>query len=170
MVRVTAFILVLLLIPFAPVRAQWTTNGSVVTPLPAFPPVAATDGNGGVFVAWQAGKQFEGDIYLKRMDAYGHALWPPIGIGICTAADTQNYPAIVSDGSGGVIVAWADRRSGDWDIYAQHVDGSGASLWTPNGIPVCTASSSQLNPILVSDGAGGAIAAWWDSRINWGVT
>ncbi|MGH7731903.1 MAG: FlgD immunoglobulin-like domain containing protein [Candidatus Eiseniibacteriota bacterium] len=39
-----------------------------------------------------------------------------------------------------------------------------APTWEPDGVPVCTASSNQLSPAAVSDGAGGAIVAWYDYR------
>jgi hypothetical protein len=37
------------------------------------------------------------------------------------AAGDQMLPAIASDGAGGAIATWEDRRSGDFDIYAQRV-------------------------------------------------
>ncbi|HIE30641.1 TPA: T9SS type A sorting domain-containing protein, partial [Candidatus Poribacteria bacterium] len=55
---------------------------------------------------------------------------------------------------------WRDERSGNYDIYAQRVDASGAVLWTTDGVPICTAEDWQGNPELVSDGAGGAIITW----------
>jgi hypothetical protein len=40
---------------------------------------------------------------------------------------TQIDPVAVSDGSGGVLIAWADQRNGaDLDIYAQRVERGGA--------------------------------------------
>ena len=34
----------------------------------------------------------------------------------------------------------------------------------PNGFPLCTAAGDQSGPVIVSDGAGGAIVAWHDNR------
>src|SRR2546426_11777920 len=31
-------------------------------------------------------------------------------------------------------------------------------------VPLCTATFNQLNPTIVSDGAGGAIVTWYDNR------
>lgn len=39
-----------------------------------------------------------------------------------------------------------------------------ASSWVPSGIPVCVAPNTQRDPGVVSDGAGGAIVFWTDSR------
>ena len=67
---------------------------------------------------------------------------------------------IATDGKGGAIVAWHDKRGEDWDIYAQKVDSSGVVLWGPNGVPVCTALVDQAWPKIISDGEGGAIIVW----------
>jgi hypothetical protein len=68
---------------------------------------------------------------------------------------------------GGAIVAWYDFRTGSaYDIYAEHVLVSGVPdpAWPPDGRAVCTATSDQISPQVMSDGAGGAIVAWMDYR------
>jgi hypothetical protein len=84
---------------------------------------------------------------------------------VCTAADDQTRPAMVSDGTGGAIVVWQDHRSGTGQkIYAQRMDRYGATLWTDNGVAVCTAAGSQQYPAAISDDAGGVIVTWEDYR------
>ena len=108
---------------------------------------------------------------------FGLLLLPPAGVAlawsddptentaICTATGDQSSPQIVSDGSGGYIITWTDYRNGSSsDIYAQRVDSSGTAQWTANGVAVCTATSSQYSPQVVSDGSGGAIITWYDYR------
>ena len=47
---------------------------------------------------------------------------PTVNTPISTASGDQDQPSIVSDGAGGAIITWHDRRSGtNWDIYAQRV-------------------------------------------------
>ncbi|PJC59271.1 MAG: hypothetical protein CO025_06705, partial [Ignavibacteria bacterium CG_4_9_14_0_2_um_filter_37_13] len=41
---------------------------------------------------------------------------------ICTQANTQEYPAITGDGSGGAIITWDDNRDGNFNIYAQKIN------------------------------------------------
>ncbi len=98
------------------------------------------------------------------MDAEGIPVWVTNGVAICTDPRNQASPWIVSDGQGGAIILWEDVRTGDRDIYAQRVDASGNVLWTANGVPVCTAADIQMNIEAVSDGMGGAIVTWEDSR------
>jgi predicted lipoprotein with Yx(FWY)xxD motif len=83
---------------------------------------------------------------------------------LCTAPGDQSYPCMVSDGEGGAIVAWTDGRGTGNDIYAQHISRLGAPEWSENGLPVCLARNDQTAPTIVTDGAGGAIITWTDSR------
>jgi len=94
------------------------------------------------------------------------ANWVRDGVPVCTVAGDQRNPAMLSDGSGGVILTWDDNRSGtgSYDIYAQRVNASGAVQWTANGIVLCAAAWAQQHPAIVPDGAGGTIVAWYDYR------
>ena len=99
------------------------------------------------------------------------ANWVQDGVALCTATGEQYLPTITSDGAGGAIVTWYDKRSGsNYDIYVQRVNASGAVLWTPDGVALCTATGDQVYPQITSDGAGGAIVAWQDTgSVNWKV-
>ncbi|MBM3239073.1 hypothetical protein FJZ31_22500 [Candidatus Poribacteria bacterium] len=99
----------------------------------------------------------------------GLCLWPNVpeqNVPVCVAEDVQEFPVLVEDGSGGVIVAWHDIRSGNRDVYAQRINADGEVLWAKDGIPVYTGKGEQGWPIAVSDGTGGAIIAWMDSRYS----
>ena len=95
------------------------------------------------------------------------AAWPhaPAGnVRLCTAGGNQEYPTMVSDGAGGAIVAWHDYRGEYQRVYAQRVGVSGVPQWSMSGVALCAGGNSQMFPVAVSDGAGGAIIAWTDSR------
>ncbi len=104
------------------------------------------------------------DIYAQRVNSAGAAQWTANGVAICTATENQYYPTIVSDGTGGAIIIWNDYRNGNDDIYAQRVNSAGAAQWTADGVAVCTATGTQSYPTIVSDGTGGVIITWHDSR------
>jgi predicted lipoprotein with Yx(FWY)xxD motif len=130
-----------------------------------FIPTITSDGAGGAIVAWYDFRSgATSDILAQRVSALGDVQWTADGVPLCTATGNQDYPAIVSDGAGGAIVAWFDMRSGVGDIYAQRVSADGVVRWTANGVAVCAAPLSQLFPAIVSDGVGGAIVTWHDSR------
>jgi len=96
-----------------------------------------------------------------------YALWPANGAPVCIATNAQLAPVIVSDGAGGAIITWYDRRTGSYDIYAQRVDAAGVPQWTPDGVAVSTIAGDDFTPRIASDGGGGAIIAWQDLRTGY---
>jgi hypothetical protein len=125
---------------------------------------AISDGSGGMIVVWQDFRTGVADIYAQRFDANGNKLWGDGGVAVSTADNHQETPVLVSNGSGGAVIAWQDLRSGiGYDIYAQAVSSAGALQW-PADVAVCTASGSQVLEVITTDTAGGAIIAWRDSR------
>lgn len=136
-------------------------------------PRIASDGAGGAIVVWEDyydGSGGYSNIYAQRVNASGTIQWGAYGYGVCTVAGDQNHPRIVSNGSGGAIITWQDDagRPGSTttgrDIYAQRVDSNGSMAWAANGVSLCTASNTQEEPKIASDGAGGAFVAWKDQR------
>jgi predicted lipoprotein with Yx(FWY)xxD motif len=147
-------------------RPLWTVDGMAICTAAsdqAYPNMVG-DGSGGAIIAWQDYRNGNYDIYAQRVDSGGSIQWDTNGVAICTYASDQGFPEVVSDGSGGAIVAWQDYRSGNYDIYAQRVDSGGAIQWATNGVAICTAASDQAHPELVNDGSAGAILAWMDYR------
>ncbi|HQV54672.1 MAG: T9SS type A sorting domain-containing protein [Chitinophagaceae bacterium] len=133
-------------------------------------PKIVTDGASGAVISWIDDRNGAGagsyDIYAQRINASGIVQWVTDGLPVCTATGTQNNQQMLADNSGAMIV-WSDGRGGsaNADIYAQRLDQVGTPLWTIDGTTVCTASSLQNMPQIISDGgAGSAIIAWEDWR------
>jgi hypothetical protein len=155
---------------------QWSPDPGVNTPVCLAPdyqdrPQITADGNGGAIITWIDNRNpplnANVDIYAQRIGADGIPKWTIDGIQVCGNSITQNNPQIVSDGNGGAIIVWEDlRNSLQKDIYAQRIDANGNTLWTNNGIPVCTSSGEQRLPMITSDGLGGAIITWVDERAS----
>lgn len=129
---------------------------------------AIPDGAGGAFVAWQRTKNTVIDLAVQRVSP-GPVIasgWPLNGAVLCSAVGAQESPAIVPDDEGGLFATWADRRSGNSDIYLARLSPSGAtpSDWPLNGVAVCTATGTQSMPKLTRVGSGGVLVAWEDSR------
>jgi len=157
-------------------HAVWSTDPTVNTAISTAAgdqnsPTIVTDNNGGAIITWYDYRSGNYDIYAQRINASGVVQWTADGVPISTAANSQERPAIVSDGSGGAIVTWYDYRSGTYsDIYAQRIDANGNVLWTTNGMAISTAANNQYYPQIVSDGSGGAIITWEDYRSgNWDI-
>jgi hypothetical protein len=124
-------------------------------------PVAMPDGAGGAFVVWQDDRGTGVDLYAQRMNGNGQPLWPEAGVAVCTADGAQTNPVLISDGAGGMLVAWQDSRAGNFDVYVARVNGGGTLVWTSLA---AFSSGDEMTPSMASDGAGGAIIAWQDHR------
>jgi hypothetical protein len=145
----------------------WATNGIAVCTAAGqqtLPGIAA-DGFGGALVVWTDQRaDTASDVYMQRVSGTGAALWTPDGVSVSAAADYQLSPVLVSDGKGGAIVAWADWRAANSDLFAQRLNAAGQPMWQTDGTPLCTAPYSQILPVIVADNAGGAIVTWMDRR------
>lgn len=121
-------------------------------------PAVATDGVGNFFVVWQAESYtYDYVISLQKLDASGNIEWSP-EVYVCVEPGFQGFPDILSDGLGGVYVAWEDQRAAH-DIYAQQVDASGNCLWTTNGVAIADGSDGESKPRLF-ESDGGFIAGF----------
>ena len=93
---------------------------------------------------------------------------PLVNVRLSTGVESQSDPMMIPDGAGGAIVVWREL----WDnytrlsIYAQHVMADGAidPNWPAIGTELCSIVGRGYAQNIVSDGAGGAIVAWYDYR------
>jgi hypothetical protein len=146
--------------------SQWGASGAVVCGVGALASVEnlISDGAGGAIVAWSDARSGLYDIRAQRLDGTGAAQWTQNGVLLCGAANNQLVSDLISDGSGGAVLAWSDERSGVNDVYAQRVNSSGAAQWTADGVAVCDASGGQYVASAAGDGAGATILSWTDDR------
>ncbi len=154
-------------------QPEWTVDGDSICTAPGIQegPKIVSDGLDGAIITWFDGRSGNNDIYAQKVNPAGDILWTVDGVPVCTAANEQNWPEIVSDGAGGAIISWHDGRSGLLDVYAQWIDASGVPQWAVDGVPLCTAAGDQAQTYIVSDGDGGAIVVWLDGRSfpDWGL-
>lgn len=153
--------------------ALWGTPGIAVSNSTAFlasPRIAATD-DGHVVVAWFQ----DPDTVLQRLDPAGTPLWTAGGIALAHSADTFVIADLQATGpnggldTGNVIVSWVRYINflGDKHLWAQKVDPNGAPLWGAGHKQVFDLAGGSLQfgnfPEFISDGAGGALFAWYTS-------
>jgi hypothetical protein len=135
-------------------------------------PKILSDGMGGAFIAWQDEREINGygfRVYVQRLDSNGNPQWAVNGVKVSPPIGQRDISmrghSMISDGSGGTIIVWVDRRSSpenDSNIYVQRLNGSGEIQWQVDGVPVCTRQGDQYSPALATDGTGGAIIVWED--------
>ncbi|MFX1452210.1 MAG: hypothetical protein ACFFCM_15340 [Promethearchaeota archaeon] len=151
---------------------QWITNGVAICTdgnAQANPQICS-DGEGGAVITWMDGRSGN-EIYAQRINAAGIVQWTTNGVPVCNATDAQQSPQICSAGFEKWIITWEDYRNGfpNPDIYAQKINATGGSEWTPNGVAVCSAVNTQISPQICGAESGGAIITWVDRRNDvWG--
>lgn len=96
--------------------------------------------------------------------ATGEFVWQENGIPVRQGVHIEWQRTGDSGNEGEMIFAWSDTRTGDRDIYIQKVDTEGNQLWGETGTRATYADGRQEDPVLVSDGMGGAFLAWIDYR------
>jgi len=123
-----------------------------------------SDGSDGAIVTWEdrrGGAWY--DVYVQRVNFLGAVQWAANGVAVATGATEQDNPVLVSDGTGGAIIAF-EVGAGSTNIAAQHIDAAGFPVWAINGITIVGLPDVQDFPRIASDGMGGAIIAWRDFR------
>ena len=151
-------------------NGQWLTDPSTNNPICVatggqYQPVAISDGSGGAIIAWQDGRHSGmSEIYVQKITRQGYVLWPEDGTSLSVSTGFKIDPVITTDGSGGAIVAWNEDRTNNnfYDVYAQRINADGQIEWGPEGVPISTSTSYQVNEEIVSDQAQGAIVTWLD--------
>jgi len=127
-----------------------------------------SDDSCGAILTWThlPGTPGSTDIYAQRVDSAGNPRWANDGVEICMAAESQSNPQLTGDGNSGAIITWSDSRKavGESDIFAQRISHDGTIQWTTDGVEVCNYLYFQDSPVIISDGEGGAIIAWQDTR------
>src|SRR5262249_45408109 len=132
-------------------------------------PQLASDGQGGVIVAWS---QFDASgsnaaVYAQRFTAKGQRLWGDQGVRL---APLSTDFALAGDGAGGAFIVGDTLVSDDslpgYDrrLLLQHAGDRGQLLWPAGALRVSEGRGSQFEPKAVSDGHGGVIVAWIDGR------
>jgi hypothetical protein len=154
------------------IKSQWNQNSNQNNPISVFSgdqtnSQLCRDDSGGAIICWEDRRiANNGDIYIQRISSEGIIKWTLNGINICSAANLQNRPKIISDNNGGAIICWEDYRAGggNRDIYAQRINSLGISLWNTNGIDICDTTSVQDLISITNDDSGGLLICWRDMR------
>ena len=155
-----------------PAFAVWPHDTAIGVPVAPGPvstllpneQAAVPDGMGGVFVPFQQTNGGGGtDLYLQRMTAGGVRAtgWPASGVLLRSLPSPAGATQIVPDGAGGAIAVWWDLRTGNYLLYGQRMNASGATQWAANGVNVTGISGVNLGSMSAcTDGAGGAFIAF----------
>ena len=131
------------------IAPDWPVNGVALRRGPGFElgSTAVADGMGGALVAMEITTPYDDDLYVQHVTAAGAIApgWDPDGEPLCTAPEPQYSPTAVADGKMGMIVAWQDGRTTQYDVYAQRV---GGDIATPTLISLVSAAAEPGRVVL----------------------
>ncbi|MFH0992048.1 MAG: FlgD immunoglobulin-like domain containing protein, partial [bacterium] len=148
-------------------QVQWQENGVKASVLGGLFLRPATDGEGGVIVAWW-GKDFKTDydlVICQRINRRGEKMWGDSGVVVSNRKGIipSNDVAIASDRTGGAVVSWVQ----DTIVYIQRIDKDGKTRWTPNGIVISNRGSGLVSQITSQSGDNGmSFVSWYDDSAS----
>jgi hypothetical protein len=122
-------------------------------------PVAATDSDGHVWVAWQAARDHVFRIFERHQTADGWSKAEQV------STQTRNCwaPAIAST-QGKVAIAWDTYEKGDYDVWVREFAHGQAG----EARPVANSPDYEARPALTYDKEGALWIAWEQSGPTWG--
>jgi hypothetical protein len=148
-------------------RTLWTRDGMPVcraSNWQVFHKIVC-DGQGGSFISWDDGRSGNSQVYAQHLDSNGTPMWTLDGVRVAETENGTSDSELAADGCGGLYLVYIDHRQlANMDVYAQHLDGAGNRLWPVEGLGIVTLDGDQFFARITSDGTGGAIIAWSDSR------
>lgn len=111
-------------------------------------------------VTWEDDRSGDGDVFATRVSPAGVAL-DSGGRPISSASWAQGSPSVAWGGTS-YLVAWADYRNLNLDIYAARVTSAGTVI-DPGGLAIATGTPSAYAPAVAWDGTN-YLVTWSESR------
>lgn len=146
---------------------QYGASGTAVSTatLNQFDPEIASDGAGGVIVAWLDDRAAPRSIYAQRVAPNGQALWTANGVDVASAiVGGPSAMRITSDGLGGVFVVWAEARVSGTDLYGQRLSSSGSAQWGSGGVLIAGSVNTQTDGAVTMGLDNSLLVAFEDER------
>jgi hypothetical protein len=150
--------------------SNWPEGGTklVVAAAPAMAPIVATDSAGSAVIVWRHGRadRLENLMALPisaLTPSGGSALVPLV---LASGASQLGEVSVQPLGSSGVLVSWPEVRNESRSLRAQRLSliGAGQQAWTEGGVSVAMGPLGLNAPVVIGDGARGALVAWEDFR------
>ena len=125
----------------------------------------APGSNGEAVFVWSDTRYGMRNIFAHKIDQNGQLLWGEHGAVVTDLPGRQEDPVAITDGSGGVFIAWVDYRFDEQgDIFIQHLNSDGETLMDDNGIALAQVEGKQITINMCTDSLGGVFVTWQDKR------
>jgi hypothetical protein len=102
---------------------------------------------GGAIFAWTdaRGAGSDNEIRAQAVSAAGALRWNPLGVAVCATTGPRTLASAMVDGYGGAYLAWEDKRSGNYDVYAFRITSVGTGVESPS-VPATTVRLFPARP------------------------
>ncbi len=127
-------------------------------------PSISTDNMGNIVIAWMDNRDGNWDIYAQRYDNNGTVNGINFKVNDDGGVNYKYYPSVSMDNAGDFVIVWQDQRNGDYDIYAQRYDSSGATNGANFKVNDDNGTSGQGNPSISMNNSSNFVIVWEDSR------
>ena len=118
----------------------------------------------GIFV-WSDTRYGMRNIFAHKVNQEGQFMWGESGAVVTNLPGRQEDPVSITDGNGGVFIAWVDYRFDEQgDIFYQHLDSNGEILLDAGGIALAQVPGKQITINMCTDSSGGVFVTWQDKR------
>jgi len=123
----------------------------------------AVNSYGEFLVVWTDRRGGEDDVYARRYYADGNPSGPSFRLSDVSLGRQLN-PTVEARPGGGYWTAWADGRTGDYDIYCQRLDRYGNNVGANFRVNDDHGSALQRCSSIAMDARGVICVAWEDER------
>ena len=122
------------------------------------------DGTGGFVMVWENIQFLDTTVsmkvYAQRVSADRSFIWGSQGLVVAASTLNQSYPKVISDRSGGVIIAWNQGTGNTLNVYAQRISANGQRAWGDNGVALTSDTSFHHLSEIIPVGDHGTFVSW----------
>ena len=130
-------------------------------------PALSSDWYGNYYAVWKDYRNnsypFGPDVYFQKLDSIGKT-GVNKNITVELPDSSHQSPAIGSTGWGNCVVAWADLRNHNWDIYSQLLETDGDPIGTNQRVNTDVSTTAQHEPDIALSADGWYVVTWYDRR------
>ena len=125
----------------------------------------APGNDGEAIFVWSDTRYGMRNIFAHKVNGNGDLLWGEDGAVVTDLPGRQEDPVAITDGNGGVFVAWVDYRFDEQgDIFFQHLDNNGSIGLDAGGVALAQVAGKQISINMCTDSLGGVFVTWQDKR------
>jgi hypothetical protein len=136
-------------------------------------PTIEGDGNGNYVVTWQDRRNgsIYYDIYAQIYLNNDTILSSNFKVSNEQGNASQINPSVAVSSDMSFVIAWEDKRNGDWDIYAQRFANDGTAIGNNFRVNDDQYSEKQVQASVSIDSCGNFVIVWSDQRVgdNWDI-